>query len=74
MKIIVSTRATAMKRGRNPKWPWVPVLIHEEQWEPINPDHATMPRQEQIRGIAYATRIEALAAAQKVVAFRKGEL
>jgi hypothetical protein len=69
--LIVSTKATAMKRGRNPRWPWVPVLVHQEQWEPLDPNKATMPRQEQIRGVSYATRDEAVAVAQRIAAARE---
>ena len=45
--------AVARKTGRNPRWPYVPVILD------------TDGRQRQIRGLAYATRQEAVAAAQR---------
>jgi hypothetical protein len=47
---------TARKTGRNPKWPYVPVLI------------LSGGQQQQIRGLAYATRPEAIAAAERHIA------
>jgi hypothetical protein len=54
-------RPHAQKRGRNPSWPYVPVVMHGE-------------RQEQITGCAYATREEALAMAEKTLTFRRDML
>jgi hypothetical protein len=49
--------ATASKRGRNPKWPYVPVITYGDD---VGRQHT-----EQILGVAYATREEAIARAQK---------
>lgn len=49
--------ATAAKRGRNPRWPYVPVLNYGDL-RPMSPTH-------QIRGRAFATRPEAVADAQE---------
>lgn len=46
-------RPHALKRGRNPRWPYVPVILD------------AAGGQDQIRARAYATRAEALAAAQR---------
>lgn len=43
-------QATAVKRGRDPRWPYVPVI-----------DHGTYTSQ--VRGLAFATRAEAIEAA-----------
>lgn len=50
--------ARARKRGRNPRWPYVPVVFHPE---PGRPDAGY---EKQILGNAYATREEALACAE----------
>jgi hypothetical protein len=42
---------SARKTGRNPEWPYVPVIMHGY-------------RQQQVLGLAYATRQEAIAAAE----------
>lgn len=55
-------RASAAKRGRNPNWPWVPVVDYGEQ--AIGPN-AT--RTKQIPGRAYATRDEAVACAERCI-------
>ncbi len=50
--------ATAAKRGRNPKYPYVPVVDHGAgRWT----------RTTQIRGLAYVTRVEAVDAAQRQI-------
>lgn len=49
---------TARKTGRNPAWPYVPVVLHGD-------------RQEQILGKAFATRPEAVAHATKVISHRR---
>jgi hypothetical protein len=48
--------ASAAKRGRNAKWPYVPIVIHND---------CCRPTTVQIVGVAYATREEALARAQR---------
>jgi hypothetical protein len=48
-------RATAIKRGRNPKWPYVPVFF------------SGSGGQQQIRGKAFATREEAIAYAERCI-------
>ena len=50
--------ASAAKRGRNPRWPYVPVLVYLP-----TPD-APRGYTTQIRGLAFATRPEAVAAAE----------
>lgn len=55
-------RASAAKRGRNPKFPWVPVIDYGKQKTSI---HAT--RTSQIRGRAYRTREEAVDCAQTAI-------
>lgn len=49
-------RAWATKRGRNKSWPYVPVIVTTDQ---VGTDS-----QHQIKGLAYATRDEAVQAAQ----------
>ena len=53
-------RAGAVKRGRRAEWPFVPIIDHRERLER---DGGFM-QTEQLRGLAYATREEAVAAAQ----------
>lgn len=49
----------AVKRGRNPRWPYVPVIRHGH-------------RSAQIQGLAYATAPEALEAAERhIIAERR---
>lgn len=50
--------ASAVKRGRRPEWPYVPIV-----------DHGT--HTEQLRGLAYATRFEAVERAQKAINARR---
>lgn len=47
--------ATARKTGRDARWPYVPVIAHSDSPR----GHVT-----QIRGLAYATRTEAIEAGQ----------
>lgn len=54
-------KATGRKSGRNPNWPYVPIIDHGH-------------RTEQIRGLAYATRDEAIAAAEATLAQRRSDL
>lgn len=58
--------ASAQKRGRNPQWPYVPVIIHDL------PQGGT--RQEQILKTAFATRDEAVQWAKHNIDARKAEL
>lgn len=53
--------ATAVKRGRRAEWPYVPVI-----------DHGT--HTEQLRGLAYATRFEAVERARKAIVARQEAL
>lgn len=48
-------QASASKRGRNPRWPYVPVIKFETG------------RTQQLRGLAYATRTEAVDRAQREI-------
>ncbi len=53
-------RPTARKRGRDPRWPYVPVI-----------DHGTYTTQ--IRALAYTTRAEAIAVGERYIeALRAG--
>lgn len=52
-------RATAAKRGRNPKFPWVPIIDYGPQREGVH-----VQRTSQVRGRAYRSREEAVAVAQ----------
>jgi hypothetical protein len=54
--------ATAVKRGRNPRWPFVPVIRH------------ATGRTEQVRGFAYETRDAARQQAAHFIALRKQSL
>lgn len=54
-------RATAVKRGRRQEWPYVPVI-----------DHGT--HTEQLRGLAYATRDEAVRRSQAIIDARRFDL
>lgn len=61
--------ADAQRRGRNPKWPHVPVIL-EPRYDPDRIDEIIAAngkldrrldyRQRQLRGVAFATREEAL--------------
>ena len=64
------TRATARKSGRNPGWPYVPVVHHP----PCIGLSAIDGRTEIIRGRAFATRPEAVNYAQRVINARKAKM
>ena len=53
--------ATAVKRGRRAEWPYVPVIDHGRHTE-------------QLRGLAYATRFEAIECAKKKIVARQEAL
>jgi hypothetical protein len=53
--------ASATKTGRNPNFPYVPVIIDRS---------AARDRSQVVRGFAFATRGEALAFAEKTIAHR----
>lgn len=55
-------KASAAKRGRNPRFPYVPIIDY-------GPQEGVVPctRTEQIRKRAFATREEAIACAQRVI-------
>jgi hypothetical protein len=55
-------KATAAKRGRDPLWPYVPIVDHGN-------GHT-----EQIRGKAFMTRSEAVEHAAKVIAHRRAAI
>lgn len=60
-------QASARKSGRNPAWPYVPVVIHTDECgrrSVINP----------VRGLAYATRAEAVERAERSIAFWRADL
>lgn len=59
-------KATAAKRGRNPAWPYVPIIDHTA--------NTIKQRTEQIKGKAFKTRDEAIAYAQQVIDARKSQL
>lgn len=50
--------ATAVKRGRRPEWPYVPIVDHGSHTE-------------QLLGVAYATRVEAVQCAERTIAARR---
>ncbi|RDI17260.1 hypothetical protein DEU38_12396 [Rhodococcus sp. AG1013] len=52
----------AVKRGRNSRWPYVPIL------------ELTGGRAQQLRGLAYATRGEAVARAEREIAAARASL
>jgi hypothetical protein len=54
--------AGARKRGRNPRWPYVPVVFHP------TPGRPGAGYEQQVLGNAYATREEALACAELHIA------
>lgn len=55
-------KASAAKRGRNPKWPYVPIIAYGEQATGAHRTHT-----EQIRKRAFETRTEAVEYAQRVI-------
>jgi len=58
---------SAAKRGRNPSWPYVPVITGLGHF-------GDGSGQRQIRGLAFATRDEAVAAAKRHIAQQRAEL
>jgi hypothetical protein len=62
-------KASAAKRGRNPKYPYVPIIDYGEQTQGR---HKT--RTDQIEGKAYITRDEAIEYAQKIIDARREKL
>lgn len=60
--------ASAAKRGRNPKFPYVPVVIYTVH---PNPKLEVRRTSNPTRGEAYATRDEAVARADAVISYRK---
>jgi len=54
-------RPTAAKRGRNPRFPYVPVIDYGH-------------RTQQVLGVAYADRAAAVAAAEQVIRQQQNEL
>jgi hypothetical protein len=50
-------RASAVKRGRNPRFPYVPVIVYADGDRTHNP----------LQGNAFATREEAVACAQRCI-------
>jgi hypothetical protein len=60
-------KASANKRGRNPKFPYVPVVIHSYTDRPGT-------YQSQILGRAYVTRQEAVAMAEAQIAHLRAKL
>lgn len=61
-------KASAQKRGRNPKWPYVPVILH------ATGGLGGGGHQEQIRKRAFETRDEAVGYAQSVIDARRESL
>lgn len=53
---------SAAKRGRNPRWPFVPVVKFESG------------RTQQLRGLAYSTREDAVARAERQIDARRQQL
>lgn len=62
-------KPSAAKRGRNPAFPFVPVIDHGEQTQGV---HRT--RTEQIMGKAFPDREQAIAHAARVIEARKAKL
>jgi hypothetical protein len=58
--------ATAVKRGRNPKWPYVPVIATTDEFG--------VTRTSQVLRVAYATRDEAVARAENKIAKERASL
>jgi len=61
-------KPTAHKRGRDPRWPYVPVVIRRRF------DDTDSTYQDQVRGLAYATREEAVTAASEYIAAVRSSL
>lgn len=58
-------RPSARKAGRHPRWPYVPVII-------VN--NGVRDTDNQVMGRAFATRAEAVACAERVIAQRRAVL
>lgn len=63
-------KPSAQKRGRNPRFPYVPVILHDATVG----SHRTEVRQEQILAKAFVTRDEAVAHAADVIEQRRRSL
>lgn len=61
-------KASAAKRGRNPKFPYVPIVKHAPAWD------GAVARTEQILLRAFGTREEAVEYAAKVISSRRDHL
>lgn len=61
-------KASAAKRGRTDRLPYVPVILH------ATGGIGDGPHTEQARGLAFATRAEAVAAAQRTIDRRRATL
>jgi hypothetical protein len=62
-------KPAASRRGRNPKFPYVPIIDHGEQKIGVY-----RTRTEQVLGKAFHTREEAIAYADRVIVAREQEL
>jgi hypothetical protein len=62
---------TAHKRGRNPEWPYVPVILSNTTAPGGGPGSG---QASQIKGVAYATRDDAVAAAARCIEARRASL
>lgn len=60
--------ATAHRRGRDPRWPYVPVIVHDGGVA------LSATRQETITGKAFASRVAAVAYAEGVIETRRRRL
>lgn len=58
---------SAAKRGRSPQWPWVPIID-------LSALQSRGLKTQQVCGKAFATREEAVAYAERVIASRKAAL
>jgi hypothetical protein len=61
-------KPSARKRGKDPRWPYVPVIEH------AGVASSPKPWQEQVRGLAFATRTEAVSSAKVHIAKLRLEL
>jgi hypothetical protein len=67
-------KASAAKRGRNPSWPFVPVIDHTILHPQAGDTLLRQRTENACRGVAFATREEAVAKAQQVIDARKVHL
>lgn len=63
-------KASARKSGRDPRWPFVPIIDWSERLE----REGGFQRTEQVLGLAYETRAEAVAAAQAMIDKRRAAM